>query len=88
LLNETCKFKLDPTGEQKKILKELFSAYRSMVEECLKSAVSMNITSRERLHESIYEHSCKTPMCRPPLLAAKAINEALKAEVERIVIKC
>jgi hypothetical protein len=54
LLNETCKFKLDPTWEQKQTLKELFSAYRSMVEECLKSAVSMNITSRERLHESIY----------------------------------
>jgi predicted transposase len=54
LLNETCKFKLDPTGEQKKILKELFSAYRSMVEECLKSAISMNITSRKRLHGSIY----------------------------------
>jgi putative transposase len=55
LLNETCKFKLDPTEEQKQILKELFSAYRSMVEECLKSAVSMNITSRKRLHESIYK---------------------------------
>jgi len=55
LLNETCKFKLDPTEEQKQILKELFSTYRSMVEECLKSAISMNITSRKRLHESIYE---------------------------------
>ena len=30
----------------------------------------------------------KLPMCRPLPLAAKAINEALKAEVERIVIKC
>ncbi|MCR6668448.1 MAG: transposase [archaeon YNP-WB-040] len=54
LLSETCKFKLNPTEEQKKILKELFSTYRSMVEECLKSAISMNITSRKRLHESIY----------------------------------
>jgi putative transposase len=30
----------------------------------------------------------KLQMCRPSPLAAKAINEALKAEVERIVIKC
>jgi putative transposase len=54
LLSETCKFKLEPTEGQKKILEGLFSTYRSMVEECLKSAMSMNITSRKRLHESIY----------------------------------
>jgi len=30
----------------------------------------------------------RLPMCRPLPLAAKAIHEALKAEVERIVIKC
>jgi putative transposase len=30
----------------------------------------------------------KLQMCRPLPLAAKATNEALKAEVERIVIKC
>jgi len=54
LLNETCRFKLKPREEQKKILGELFSTYRSMVKECLESAVSMNITSRKRLHESIY----------------------------------
>jgi putative transposase len=54
LLSETCKFKIEPTEEQKNILEELFSTYRSMVEECLKSAISMNITSRKRLHESIY----------------------------------
>jgi putative transposase len=54
LLSETCKFKLKPSIEQKQILKELFSTYRGMVEECLKSAISMNITSRKRLHESIY----------------------------------
>jgi len=29
----------------------------------------------------------KHPMCRPKPLAAKAINEAFKAEMERIVIK-
>jgi IS605 OrfB family transposase len=54
LLNETCKFKLEPTGEQKRILEELFSTYRRMVKESLESAMSMNITSRRRLHESIY----------------------------------
>jgi predicted transposase len=53
-LSETCKFKLEPTEEQKRILEELFSTYRSMVEECLKGAISMNITSRKRLHESIH----------------------------------
>jgi len=54
LLSETCRFRLEPTGEQKQILEELFSTYRSMVEECLKSTISLNITSRKRLHESIY----------------------------------
>jgi putative transposase len=32
--------------------------------------------------------AAKLPMCRPSPLAAKAINEALKAEMERIAIKC
>ncbi|MCQ5340227.1 MAG: transposase [Candidatus Methanomethylicia archaeon] len=50
----SCKFKLEPTEEQKRILKELLSTYSSMVEECLKIAISMNITSRKRLHELIY----------------------------------
>jgi hypothetical protein len=54
LLNETCRFKLKPTWEQKRMLEELFSTYRSIVGECLKSAMSMSITSRRRLHESIY----------------------------------
>ncbi|MCQ5336688.1 MAG: transposase [Candidatus Methanomethylicia archaeon] len=35
-------------------MKELLSTYSSMVEECLKIAISMNITSRKRLHELIY----------------------------------
>jgi putative transposase len=54
LLNENCKFKLKPTEEQKQILRELFSTYKSMVKECLESAMSMNITSRRKLHESVY----------------------------------
>jgi transposase len=32
--------------------------------------------------------AAKPPMCHPPQLAAKATHEALKAEVEWIVIKC
>jgi len=55
LLSETCKFELEPKEEQKQILEELFSTYRSMVEECLNRAISMNITSRKRLHETVYE---------------------------------
>jgi putative transposase len=31
--------------------------------------------------------AAKLPMCRPSPLAAKAIDEALKAEMERIAIK-
>jgi predicted transposase len=53
LLSETCRSKLKPT-EEKKILGELFSTYRSMVKECLESAISMNIASKKKLHESIY----------------------------------
>jgi len=55
LLSETCKFKLEPSEEQRQILKELFSGYRNMVEECLKKAASLNVTSRKKLHESIYD---------------------------------
>jgi putative transposase len=54
LLNETCRFRLEPTEEQKQILEELFSTYRRMVEECLESAMRMKITSKKRLHESVY----------------------------------
>jgi transposase len=32
--------------------------------------------------------AAKHPMCRPTPLTAKAINEALNAEMERIIIKC
>jgi IS605 OrfB family transposase len=37
---------------------------------------------------SAWNIAAKHPMCRPPPLAAKAIDEAFKAEMERIVIKC
>ncbi|MCR6692833.1 MAG: transposase [archaeon YNP-LCB-003-016] len=55
LLSETCKFKLKPSMEQRQILEELFSTYRDMVGECLRKAMDLNITSRKRLHESIYK---------------------------------
>jgi predicted translin family RNA/ssDNA-binding protein len=51
LLNETCRFRLEPAEEQKQILEELFSTYRRMVEECLDSEMRMKITSSRRLHE-------------------------------------
>ena len=54
LLNETCRFKLEPSREQRQILEELFLAYEEMVRECLKRAMDLNVTSRKRLHESIY----------------------------------
>ena len=77
LLNETCKFKLDPTEEQKQVLGELFSTYRCMVKECLKSAMSMNMTSRRRLHESIYRELRMRYMDYPSHYIYTAITMAL-----------
>ncbi|MBC7090520.1 MAG: IS200/IS605 family element transposase accessory protein TnpB [Nitrososphaeria archaeon] len=54
MLNETCRFKLSPNGEQKRVLNELFSSYENIVRECLNKAIVMNVTSRKRLHEAIY----------------------------------
>ncbi|MHA1505706.1 MAG: RNA-guided endonuclease InsQ/TnpB family protein [Candidatus Asgardarchaeia archaeon] len=54
LLSETCKFKLEPTEEQKLLLEELIEAYRKMVKECLETALRLGVTSRKRLHKSIY----------------------------------
>jgi predicted transposase len=77
LLNETCKFKLEPTEEQKKILGEPFSTYRSMAKECLESAISMNITSRKRLHESVYRELRMRYMDYPSHYIYTAITMAL-----------
>ena len=77
LLNETCKFKLDPTEEQKQILGELFSTYRSMVKECLENAMSMKITSRKRLHESVYRELRMRYMDYPSHYIYTAITMAL-----------
>jgi len=76
-LSETCRFKLEPTEEQKQILEELFSTYRGMVEECLESAVSMNITSRKRLHESVYRELRMRYMDYPSHYIYTAITTAL-----------
>ncbi|MBS7287497.1 MAG: hypothetical protein KIH01_01790 [Candidatus Freyarchaeota archaeon] len=54
LLTEACRFRLEPNEEQRIILEELFSAYEDMVRGCLSRALSMNITSRKRLHEAVY----------------------------------
>jgi IS605 OrfB family transposase len=77
LLNETCRFKLKPTEEQKKILRELFSTYRCMVKECLESAISMKITSRKRLHESVYRELRMRYMDYPSHYIYTAITMAL-----------
>jgi len=53
-LTETCKFKLEPAEEQRMVLDELMEAYRNMVKECLETALKLGVTSRKRLHKSIY----------------------------------
>ncbi|MEM2829500.1 MAG: transposase [Candidatus Jordarchaeales archaeon] len=55
LLNETCKFKLQPNDEQAAILEDLFKSYSEMVKACLDRAIRLNVTSRRRLHEAIYK---------------------------------
>jgi IS605 OrfB family transposase len=55
LLSETCRFKLEPSKEQRQIIEELFLVYEKVVKECLKKALDLNITSRKRLHELIYK---------------------------------
>ncbi|MEM1562067.1 MAG: transposase [Candidatus Bathyarchaeia archaeon] len=54
LLNETCKFKLQPNDEQAIVLEDLFKTYSEMVKACLDRAIHLNVTSRKKLHEAIY----------------------------------
>ena len=77
LLTETCRFKLEPSGEQTKILEELFSAYADMVEECLNKAIEANITSRKKLHEAIYRRLREKHPEYPSHYAYTAIAQAL-----------
>ncbi|MEM3833556.1 MAG: hypothetical protein QW128_08255 [Thermoprotei archaeon] len=55
LLNETCRFKLEPEEEQATILEGLFKTYSEMVKACLDRAMHLNVTSRKKLHEAIYK---------------------------------
>jgi len=54
LLNETCRFKLEPRKEAD-ILEDLFKTYSEIVEACLDRAMDLNVTSRKKLHEAIYK---------------------------------
>jgi len=77
LLNETCKFKLGPTKEQEMVLEELMEAYRKMVEECLETALKLGITSRKRLHESVYKGLRVKYQLYPSHYIYTAITQAL-----------
>ncbi|MEM3785943.1 MAG: transposase [Nitrososphaeria archaeon] len=55
LLNETCRFKIEPEKEQATILEDLFKTYSEMVKACLNRAIHLNVTSRKKLHEAIYK---------------------------------
>ncbi|MEM0079174.1 MAG: transposase [Nitrososphaerota archaeon] len=55
LLNETCRFRLQPNDEQAAVLEDLFKTYSEMVKTCLDRAIHLNITSRKKLHEAIYK---------------------------------
>ncbi len=77
LLNETCKFKLNPNEEHKAILEELFSTYEDIVRECLNKAIVMGITSRKRLHEAIYKELRASYPSYPSHYIYTAITQAL-----------
>jgi len=55
LLSETCKFKLEPSGEQRLILERLVATYNDMVRKCLERALELGMASRKKLQESIYK---------------------------------
>ncbi|MEM3856815.1 MAG: hypothetical protein QW108_04290, partial [Saccharolobus sp.] len=55
LLNETCRFKLEPEEEQATIIEDLFKTYSEIVKACLDRAMHLNVTSRKKLHEAIYK---------------------------------
>ncbi|MGB9660238.1 MAG: RNA-guided endonuclease InsQ/TnpB family protein [Nitrososphaerales archaeon] len=77
LLNETCKFKLNPNEEHKTILEELFSTYENIVKECLNKSIVIGITSRKRLHEAIYEELRAKYSFHPSHYIYTAITQAL-----------
>lgn len=77
LMTETCRFKLEPNEMQRQILQELSLVYRDIVRECLKRAIDLNITSRKKLHESIYRELRKKYVRYPSHYIYTAITMAL-----------
>lgn len=77
LLNETCRFRLEPNEEQVAILGELFEAYSEMVRRCLERAVKLGITSRKRLHEAVYRELREKYPSYPSHYVYTAITQAL-----------
>ncbi|MEM2467898.1 MAG: hypothetical protein QXX18_03780 [Candidatus Jordarchaeales archaeon] len=77
LLNETCKFKLQPNDEQAIVLEDLFKTYSEMVKACLDRAMNLNLTSRRRLHEAIYKELRTKYPNHPSHYVYTAITQAL-----------
>ena len=77
LLSETCKFKLEPSGEQRLILERLFATYSDMVRKCLERALELRITSRKKLHKSIYKELRATYADYPSHYIYTAVTTAL-----------
>ncbi|MEM2156095.1 MAG: hypothetical protein QXQ05_06025, partial [Candidatus Jordarchaeales archaeon] len=77
LLNETCRFKLQPNDEQAIVLEDLFKTYSEMVKACLDRAIRLNLTSRRRLHEAIYKELRTKYPSHPSHYVYTAITQAL-----------
>ena len=77
LLSETCRFKLEPSEEQKLLLEELIEVYREMVKECLGIALKFGVTSRKRLHEAVYRRLRTEYPSYPSHYIYTAITQAL-----------
>ncbi|MEM3750158.1 MAG: transposase [Candidatus Jordarchaeales archaeon] len=77
LLNETCRFKLQPNDEQAAILEDLFKTYSEMVKACLDRAIRLNVTSRRKLHEAIYKELRTKYPNHPSHYVYTAITQAL-----------
>ncbi|MBS7247333.1 MAG: transposase [Candidatus Freyarchaeota archaeon] len=77
MLNETCRFKLQPNDEQAIVLEDLFKTYSEMVKACLDRAIRLNLTSRRRLHEAIYKELRTKYPNHPSHYIYTAITQAL-----------
>jgi len=77
LLNETCKFKLEPENGQEAILDELFRTYSEMVRECFERAMIQGITFRRRLHAAVYKELREKYPPYPSHYIYTAITQAL-----------